>query len=137
MKLKRTWFFVVLIFILWIVLVFYFRDQLRFIIPYLPPVLGISAILLFAVLGFKATIQQKQRRKKRRIEAIVWELKDQLKELKEQLSKGVITQNEYEQKKKEAIRKVKVAKTRARAMIWIVCMLNKKTKKFITYYDII
>jgi len=39
-------------------------------------------------------------RSKRRKEAVVWELEDQLKELDEKLSLGHITQEEYEQKKK-------------------------------------
>lgn len=39
------------------------------------------------------------------MEAVVWELEDQLKELKEQLSRRVITQEEYEQKKKKLLEK--------------------------------
>ena len=40
---------------------------------------------------------------KKREVGVVWELEDQLKELKEQLSRGVITQEEYEQKKKKLL----------------------------------
>lgn len=38
---------------------------------------------------------------KKRKEALAWELKDQLKELDEQLDRGAITQEEYEQKEKK------------------------------------
>lgn len=38
---------------------------------------------------------------KKRVEAVAWELEDQLKELKEQLGRGAITQEEYEQKRKK------------------------------------
>lgn len=42
---------------------------------------------------------------KKRMEAVAWELEDQLKELKEQLGRSVITQEEYEQKKKKLLEK--------------------------------
>ena len=46
---------------------------------------------------------RKKEEERKRKEAVVWELEDQLKELKEQLDRGVITQEEYEQKKKQLL----------------------------------
>lgn len=63
LKLKKTWFFVGLASLSWIVAVFSFQDILRLILPYLFPILGIVAILMFAVWGIKVTIQPRQRRK--------------------------------------------------------------------------
>ncbi len=40
-----------------------------------------------------------------RRKAKAWELEDQLKELKEQLGRGVVTQEEYEVKKKKLLGK--------------------------------
>jgi hypothetical protein len=42
---------------------------------------------------------------KEKKEALVWELEDQLKELDEELGRGVISQEEYEQKKKKLLEK--------------------------------
>lgn len=47
-------------------------------------------------------------RVKRRGEAVAWELRDQLKELDEQLGMGVISQEEYEQEKKKLTEESKV-----------------------------
>lgn len=48
-------------------------------------------------------ILEEMNKKKEKQEALAWELEDQLKELKEQLDRGNITQEEYEQKKKELL----------------------------------
>jgi len=58
--------------------------------------------LMRSVLPDKLSMSWKER------EATTWELEDQLIELKEQLSLGAITQEEYEQKKKKLLEKSKV-----------------------------
>jgi len=63
-----------------------------------------QGLLLWLLIGGVAFITWKSWGRilelKKRREAVAWELEDQLKELKEQLDRGVITQEEYEQKKK-------------------------------------
>lgn len=63
LKLKKTWFFVGLVSLLWIIAVFSFQHILRSTLPYLFPVLGIAAILILAIGGIKGTIQSRQKRK--------------------------------------------------------------------------
>jgi len=55
--------------------------------------------------GDKLSVRTHARRFKKRKDAVAWQLEDQLKELKEQLSLGHITQEEYEQKKKDLLKK--------------------------------
>jgi len=59
-------------------------------------------VLFYAVKGWmedrKEMIEDKKEMKEK---ALAWELEDRLKELNEQLDRGVITQKEYEQKKKK------------------------------------
>jgi len=63
LKLKKTWFFVGIASLLWIVAVLSFQDILRLMFPYLFPVLGIIAILILAIGGIKGAIQSRQRSK--------------------------------------------------------------------------
>ena len=63
--------------------------------------LGIWIAIAFVAI-FPLAREVKKWREKRK-EPKAWELEDQLKELKEQLGRGVITQEEYEQKKKKLL----------------------------------
>jgi len=63
LKLKKTWLFVGLMSLLWIVAVLSFQDTLRSTLPYLFPLLGIVAIIILAIGGIKGTIQSRQKRK--------------------------------------------------------------------------
>jgi len=56
--------------------------------------------ILRPIFGDKLSVKTRERKLKKKKEAKAWELEDQLTELKEQLGRGVITQEEYEQKEK-------------------------------------
>lgn len=62
LKLRKTWFFLGLVSLLWIVTVLSLPNILRLMLPYLFPVLGIIAILTFASLGIKSATQSRQGR---------------------------------------------------------------------------
>jgi hypothetical protein len=62
-------------------------------------VCGFVGTALIALICYSVKEWSKQRGR-RQAEALVWELKDQLEQLKEQLDRGVVTQEEYEQKRK-------------------------------------
>jgi len=69
---------------------------------------GFLLLLLFAGIAFIVWMLGKRIWKwKKRKEAATWELEDRLKELEEQLSLGIITQGEYEEKKKDLLEKSK------------------------------
>jgi len=63
LKRKKTWFFMGLVSLLWIVAVLSFQDILRLTLPYLFPILGVAAIIILAIGGIKGTIQSRQKRK--------------------------------------------------------------------------
>jgi len=70
--------------------------------------LGIWVAIAFVII-FPLAKELKKWRKKRK-EPKAWELEDQLKELKEQLGRGVITREEYEQEKKKLLGKSEAKK---------------------------
>ena len=86
-----------------------------FILPYfigesLASLTGtIAIILLFSVflsgILVVSIVDAFRLRKEKRKKAAAWKLEDQLKDLKEQLDRGAITQEEYEQKKKKLLEK--------------------------------
>jgi uncharacterized membrane protein len=63
---------------------------------------GIGAFIGIAVvtLAYYAVKDQSRRNEHRKRKALVWQLLDELEQLKEELSRGVITREKYEQKKK-------------------------------------
>jgi membrane protein required for beta-lactamase induction len=65
-------------------------------------VLGVGAFIGTAVvaLAYYAVKDQSRRNEQRRRRALAWALKDELEQLKEELSRGVITPEKYEQEKK-------------------------------------
>lgn len=65
-------------------------------------VFGVGAFIGTAVvaLAYHAVKDQSRRNEQRRRRALAWALKDELEQLKEELSRGVITREKYEQKKK-------------------------------------
>lgn len=65
-------------------------------------VFGVSAFIGTAVvaLAYYAVKDQSRRNEQRRRRALASELEDELEQLKEELSRGIITQEKYEQKKK-------------------------------------
>lgn len=65
-------------------------------------VLGVGAFIGTAVvaLAYYVVKDQSRRNEQRRRRALAWALKDELEQLKEQLNRGFVTQEEYEQKKK-------------------------------------
>jgi len=80
-------------------------------------VLGVVAFICIGIMplinyAYKGSLKQSERT---RAKALVWELKDQMEQLKEQLSKGVITPEEYEQKKKSLENQLEQLKAHARA----------------------
>jgi len=72
-------------------------------------VLGLSVFIGVPIVGliYLKSRNWIERRKEKTRKAKAWELKDQLRELKEQLESGYITQEEYEQKKRKLLEKSK------------------------------
>lgn len=105
----------------WLVMIFLtiflFFTTLMFIVTY-TPLKGIVAFVVAVVVDVVVIVtilyiigsvlppkEDKARAQEKRKEPKAWELEDQLKELKEQVSRGAITQEEYEQKKKKLLEK--------------------------------
>jgi Na+-translocating ferredoxin:NAD+ oxidoreductase RnfG subunit len=81
-------------------------------------VLGVCAFIgtgIIALIRYFVKDWSKQRGRAQ-AKALVWELKDQLEQFKEQLSRGVITQEEYEQKRKLLESQLEEVKSRAQRL---------------------
>jgi uncharacterized membrane protein len=79
-------------------------------------VLGVVAFICIGIIplidyAYKDSLRQRERT---RAKALVWELKDQMEQLKEQLNTGAITQEEYDQKKRSLENQLEQLKTHAR-----------------------
>lgn len=106
---QHRWFrvIVMVLFVLFLVVVFvgWIYDIFPSIMTIITVILWLSSLNPFLTIGVVlvvlATVFLWRRKKlKERKKAAVWELEDQLEELKERLDRGVITQEEYEQKRK-------------------------------------
>ena len=80
-------------------------------------ILGVCAFIAPGIIALAHYFVKDWSKKSERAQAkaLVWELKDQMQQLKEQLSRGVITQEEYEQKMKLLENQLEQLKASARA----------------------
>jgi uncharacterized membrane protein len=80
-------------------------------------ILGVCAFIAPGIIALAHYIVKDSAKRSERAhaKALVWELKDQMRQLKEQLSRGVIAQEDYEQKMKLLEDQLEQLKAQARA----------------------